>query len=458
MTAPATTRSDTPPEGRSIVKVVFASLIGTATEWYDFFLFGSAAALVFGEVFFGEIGGTKGTLYAFMTYALGFAARPLGGIVFGHFGDRLGRKKMLVGSLLLMGVGTFAIGLLPTYASIGLAAPVLLVLCRLVQGFAVGGEWGGAVLMAAEHGKDEHRGFWSSWPQAGVALGNLLATGVLWVLAAVQTDEAFLSWGWRIPFLLSAALVVIGLWVRLSIEESPVFREAQAELAGKDQHLPLLEVIRSYPREVLVAMGMRMAENISYYIFTVISISYAVDYVGLDKPIILRALLIGAAIQFVVVPTIGAISDRVGRRPLYLLGALGVAAWTFPFFSIIDGKDGSTIVLGVVVALVLHSLMYAPQAALFSEMFGTSVRYTGASVGYQLASIFAGALAPIIALRLLGDVSDGNTTAVGIYVAIASAITIVSVLAARETRSTSLRHDRVLAEPEPRPREGVPST
>jgi MFS family permease len=354
-------------------------------------------------------------------------------------------------------VGTFAIGLLPTYASIGLAAPLLLVLCRLLQGFAVGGEWGGAVLMAAEHGKDEHRGFWSSWPQAGVALGNLLATGVLWVLAAVQTDEAFLSWGWRIPFLLSAALVVIGLWVRLSIEESPVFREAQAELADKDRQLPLLEVIRSYPREVLVAMGMRMAENISYYIFTVISISYAVDYVGLDKPIILRALLIGAAIQFVVVPTIGAISDRVGRRPLYLVGALGVAAWTIPFFNIIDGKDGSMIVLGVVVALVLHSLMYAPQAAFFSEMFGTSVRYTGASVGYQLASIFAGALAPIIALRLLGDVSDGNTTAVGVYVAIASAITIVSVLAARETRSTSLRHDRVLAETERLSFEEVPS-
>ncbi len=461
MTAPTTTRSDTPPEGRSIVKVVFASLVGTATEWYDFFLFGSAAALVFGEVFFGEIGGTKGTLYAFMTYALGFAARPLGGIVFGHFGDRLGRKKMLVGSLLLMGVGTFAIGLLPTYASIGLAAPLLLVICRLLQGFAVGGEWGGAVLMAAEHGQDQHRGFWSSWPQAGVALGNLLATGVLWVLAAVQTDEAFLSWGWRIPFLLSAALVVIGLWVRLSIEESPVFQEAQAEMAGKEQQLPLLEVIRSYPREVLVAMGMRMAENISYYIFTVISISYAVDYVGLDKPVILRALLIGAAIQFFVVPTIGALSDRVGRRPLYLVGALGVGAWTIPFFNIIDGKDGSMIVLGVVVALVLHSLMYAPQAAFFSEMFGTSVRYTGASVGYQLASIFAGALAPIIALRLLGDVSDGNTTAVGIYVAIASAITVVSVLASRETRSTSLRHDRALADPgrgSAQPRAELPST
>src|SRR6266540_2920571 len=196
------------PGKTPITKVVAASLVGTATEWYDFFLFGSAAALVFGEVFFGEIGGTKGTLYAFMTYALGFAARPLGGMVFGHFGDRLGRKKMLVASLLLMGLGTFAIGLLPTYASIGIMAPVLLVSCRLLQGFAVGGEWGGAVLMAAEHGREDQRGFWSSWPQAGVAGGNLLATGVLWVLAAVQSDEAFKAWGWRIPFLLSAVLVV----------------------------------------------------------------------------------------------------------------------------------------------------------------------------------------------------------------------------------------------------------
>jgi metabolite-proton symporter len=437
----STTGSD--PGRRSIGKVVFASLIGTATEWYDFFLFGSAAALVFGEVFFGEIGGTDGTLYAFMTYALGFAARPLGGIVFGHFGDRVGRKKMLVVSLLMMGIGTFAIGLLPTYATIGLAAPLLLILCRLLQGFAVGGEWGGAVLMAAEHGDDSRRGFWTSWPQAGVPLGNLFATGVLWVLAAVQSEEAFLEWGWRIPFLLSAVLVVIGLWVRLTIEESPVFQEARSEVKER-AHLPLLEVIKEYPREVLIAMGMRLAENISYYIFTVISITYAVDYLGLDKDVVLRALLIGATIQFFAVPAIGALSDRVGRRPLYLAGAAGVGVWTFVFFNLFDRGSSASILLGVVVGLLFHSLMYAPQAAFFSELFGTSVRYTGASVGYQLASIFAGALAPIIALKLLGDVNDGNTTAVGIYVAIAAAITIVAVLVAHETRASSLRHDRVI--------------
>ena len=219
----------------SIVKVVFASLIGTAVEWYDFFLYGSAAALVFGTLFFPKSDPVTGTLLAFGTYALGFAARPLGGIVFGHYGDKVGRKKMLVVSLMVMGLATVAIGLLPTYASIGVAAPVLLLACRLAQGFAVGGEWGGAVLMAAEHGDDSRRGFWTSWPQAGVALGNLLATGVLWVLAAVQSDDAFNAWGWRIPFLLSAVLVLIGLWVRLTIEESPVFRERQAAAGGAER-------------------------------------------------------------------------------------------------------------------------------------------------------------------------------------------------------------------------------
>lgn len=447
MTTPATQAGPTGSDAaqRSIVKVVFASMIGTATEWYDFFLFGSAAALVFGEVFFGEIGGTTGTLYAFMTYALGFAARPLGGIVFGHFGDKVGRKRMLVASLLLMGIGTFAIGVLPTYASIGVTAPILLVFCRLLQGFAVGGEWGGAVLMAAEHGDDANRGFWTSWPQAGVALGNLLATGVLWVLAAVQSESAFLDWGWRIPFLLSAVLVVIGLWVRLTIEESPVFQEVQAHVAER-QHLPILEVVKEYPREVLVAMGMRMAENISYYIFTVISITYVTTYLELDKGDILRALLIGAAIQFVWVPVVGAVSDRVGRRPLYLAGAVGVGVWTFVFFDLLDSGDPTKFVIAVVVGLLLHSLMYAPQAAFFSELFGTSVRYTGASVGYQLASIFAGALAPIIALQLLGEVEDGNTVAVGVYVVIASVLTVVAVAAAKETKASSLRHDRTIEE------------
>ncbi len=269
---------------------------------------------------------------------------------------------------------------------------------------------------------------------------------MLWVLAAVQSEADFLAWGWRIPFLLSAVLVVVGMWVRLTIEESPVFQEAHTQIESTDRGMPILEVIKEYPREVFIAMGMRMAENISYYIFTVISITYVTTFLEVDKPIILKALLIGAAIQFFVVPAIGALSDRVGRRPLYLAGAIGVGIWTFVFFDLLDTGEPNKILFAVVVGLVLHSLMYAPQAAFFSELFGTSVRYTGASVGYQLASIFAGAMAPIIALKLLGDIGDGNTTAVGIYVAIASVITIVAVYFAKETRASSLRHDRVLAE------------
>ncbi len=443
--------SDPDVDKPHIVKVVFASLIGTAVEWYDFFLYGSAAALVFGALFFPENDPVTGTLLAFGTYALGFVARPLGGVVFGHFGDRLGRKKMLVTSLMLMGVATFAIGLLPTYATIGLAAPILLLICRLLQGFAVGGEWGGAVLMVAEHGDDARRGFWSSWPQAGVALGNLLATAVLWVLALVQSEETFLAWGWRIPFLLSAVLVLIGLYIRLSIEDSPVFKEAQAEIAAKtDQksHIPILEVFRRYPKEVFCAMGMRLAENTSYYIFTIIVITYVTTYDGQGRGPILQALLIGSAVHFVWIPAVSLLSDKIGRKPLYIAGAVGVGAWTFAFFPLVERGTAGALTLAVVVGLMLHALMYGPQAAFFSELFGTSVRYTGASVGYQLASILAGAIAPIVALRLLGSADGGaagaNTTAVGIYIAITSLLTVIAVLAVKETRNTSLRHDRVV--------------
>jgi len=432
---------------RGIAKVVGASMVGTTVEWYDFFLFGSAAALVFGDVFFGEIGGTKGTLYAFMVYALGFAARPLGGMVFGHFGDRVGRKNMLVISLLMMGGATFAIGLLPTYAQVGVAAPALLIVCRLIQGFAVGGEWGGAVLMAAEHGDDRRRGFWTSFAQAGVPAGNLLAAGVLWILQSTLSEDAFLSWGWRVAFVLSAVLVLIGLWVRLSIEESAVFADAQAELAQRraESHQPLLEVVRHYPKEILLAMGMRLAENISYYIFTVVSITYLKDYLDTDGKLGTKAVLIGSAVQVMLIPLIGRASDRFGRRPFYAVGAIGVGAWSFAFFGMLDTLSTGTIALAVTVGLVFHALMYAPQAAFFSELFGTSVRYSGASIGYQLASVFAGALAPIVAIALLGDVSSPNHGAVAAYMVVASVLTLIAVALTRETRGESLLHDRAQA-------------
>ena len=428
----------------SIRKVVFASLIGTAIEWYDFFLYGSAAALVFGPLFFPSEEPATGVLLAFGTYAVGFVARPVGGIIFGHFGDRVSRKKMLVISLLLMGAATFAIGLLPTHDSVGLAAPLLLIICRLLQGFAVGGEWGGAVLMAAEHGDDRHRGFWSSWVQAGVPLGNLLSAVVLWILAAVQSDGDFNSWGWRIPFLLSAVLVLTGLWVRMSIEESPVFAETKELQAARGKtRAPILEVLLKYPREVAIAMGMRLTENIAYYLFTIVVITYMVTYLGMPKDAAIAGVLVGSVCQFLFTPLIGALSDRVGRRPLYLIGAVGTGIWGFIFFPLVNTRDDAMIVLAIVVGLIFTTLMYAPQAAFFSELFGTSVRYSGASLGYQLASVFAGGLAPLISVALLGTVDQRNTMAVSIYLAVAAGITFVSALVARETSGSSLRHDRV---------------
>lgn len=436
--------TETPTESkRSFGRVVAASMVGTTVEWYDFFLFGSAAALVFGKVFFSELGGTQGTLYAFMVYAVGFGARPLGGIVFGHFGDRIGRKAMLVTTLLIMGGATVAIGLLPGYAQIGVAAPILLVLCRIVQGAAVGGEWGGAVLMAAENGDDARRGLWTSFVQAGVAAGNLLAAAVLWILQSTLSAEAFLSWGWRVAFLLSAVLVLLGLWIRLSIEESPIFTAARAAADTRgERRLPIVDAFRRYPREIALATGMRLGENTSYYIFTVISLTYLTQFLGLPGTTGTEAVLIAACVQFVVVPLFGALSDRVGRRPLFLAGGVAVGVWGFVFFALLDTRSSALIVLAVAVGLVFHSLMYAPQAAMFSEMFGTSVRYSGASIGYQLASTIAGGLAPFIALALLGDVAEPNPTAVAVYIAATAAITVVSVLLTRETHGSSLAHDR----------------
>ncbi|HEY8371652.1 MAG TPA: MFS transporter [Pseudonocardiaceae bacterium] len=430
------------PRRAGTAKVVGASLVGTTVEWYDFFLYGSAAALVFNKLFFPAEDPLVGTLLAFLTYALGFVARPLGGLVFGHYGDRLGRKKLLVLSLMTMGVATFAIGLLPTYQQIGVLAPILLVTLRLVQGFAVGGEWGGAVLIVSEHGSAERRGFWASWPQVGVPAGNLLATAVLAVLSATLSDAAFLSWGWRVAFLLSGLLVVIGLWVRLAVDESPVFLEAQrraAERTAGQERPPMLVVLRRYRREVLVAMGARFAENVSYYVITAFVITYVTLHLELDQDMVLNALLIGSVAHVVCLPLWGALSDRVGRRPVYLIGAVGVGVWAFAFFALLDTRSFPATALAISVGLVFHGAMYGPQAAYFSEMFGTRVRYSGASIGYQLASIAAGSLAPIIATQLLRDFGSGVPVAV--YVAAGSLLTVVAVLFSPETRGRDLAAD-----------------
>ncbi|MEU7702943.1 MFS transporter [Streptomyces sp. NPDC039028] len=438
--------SDTSTQPRSgIGRIVGASLIGTTIEWYDFFLYGSAAALVFNTLFFPSADPLVGTLIAFITYAIGFAARPLGGIVFGHFGDKIGRKKLLVLSLLLMGGATFAMGLLPTYGTIGVWAPILLTVLRLVQGFALGGEWGGAVLIVSEHGGAEHRGFWASWPQAGAPGGNLLATGVLALLAAVQSEADFQAWGWRIPFLLSGLLVVIGLWIRVSVSESPVFLEAQAKAeaaaaAGAKEEAPVVEVFRRSWREVLSAIGTRFGENISYYILTSFLLVYVTVHLELPKSTALNAVLIGSAVHFVTIPMWGALSDRVGRRPVTLIGSAGMAVWAFVFFGLVDSKSFVVITLAVTAGLLLHGAMYGPQAAFISEMFDTKVRYSGASMGSQLASILAGALAPIIAVELLKDY--GSSTPISVYLCAAAVITTITVAVTRETLGRDLRRGR----------------
>ncbi|WP_330341559.1 MFS transporter [Streptomyces sp. NBC_00557] len=430
-----------PPPPAGLPRIVAASLIGTTIEWYDFFLYGSAAALVFNKLFFPGSDPLVGTLLSFLTYAVGFAARPLGALVFGHYGDRLGRKKLLVLSLVMMGGATFAIGLLPTHATVGAAAPVLLTVLRLVQGFALGGEWGGAVLLVSEHGDARRRGFWASWPQTGAPAGQLLATGVLSLLTAVLSDHAFGTWGWRIPFLLSGVLVLVGLWMRLSVDESPVFKEALARAESRRQDavaekLPLVSVLRHHWRDVLVAMGARMAENISYYVITAFILVYATTSAGVSKQTALNAVLIGSAVHFAVIPAWGALSDRVGRRPVYLLGAAGVGLWMFPFFSLVDTGSFGYLVLAVTVGLVLHGAMYAPQAAFFAEMFATRMRYSGASIGAQFASVAAGAPAPLIATALLDDY--GSSTPIALYVIAAAVLTLVAVGVARETRHRDL--------------------
>ncbi len=419
-----------------IRRVVLASFIGTTIEWYDYFIYGTAAALVFNKLFFPSLDPFTGTIAAFGTFAVGFFARPIGGLVFGHYGDKLGRKTMLITTLVMMGVATFLIGCLPTHAAIGVVAPILLVVLRFIQGFGVGGEWGGAVLMVVEHGHQGRRGFYASWAQAGVPVGLLLATGIFSLLNAQLTDEQFIAWGWRVPFLIGILLLAVGLYIRLAILESPLFKKLQEE--EPDRPAPIREVLRKHPRSILIAMGARFAENASFYIFTVFIYAYARDQLQLDRQVILNGILIASAAQFVAVPCFGALSDRVGRRPIYLFGAVFTALFAMPFFLLVNTQTPGLITLALVLAVAVgHAAMYGPQAAFFSELFGTRVRYSGVSLGYQLASPFAGGLAPIIAAVLI-KWSSGNPWPVAVYLIITCLITITAIRFAKETFDTDL--------------------
>jgi MFS transporter, MHS family, shikimate and dehydroshikimate transport protein len=416
----------------SHIKVATASLIGTSIEWYDFFIYGTAAALIFNKLFFPTFDPMMGTLLAFATYAVGFIARPLGGLVFGHYGDKIGRKTMLYLTLLIMGTATVIIGILPTYETLGVWAAVLLVGCRLIQGFGLGGEWGGAVLMAVEHAPENRRGFYGSWPQMGGALGLVLGTLVFTLFSSLMSDAQFIAWGWRLPFLFSVVLVIVGLWIRMTIAESPEFQKIKDK--KQEVEMPIIDAIRLHPKNIVLAMGARFAENGFFYIYATFTLAYATQALGMNRQDILNGVLIAAAIETFTIPTFGAISDYLGRRPVYIFGAIFSALMSFPLFMLLATKEPHMAWIGIVLGLAIgHAAMYGPQASFLSELFGTKVRYSGVSLGYNLASIFAGALSPLIATWLMVTYKPA-TWPISVYMISLAVITLVSVYFAVETR------------------------
>ena len=401
--------------------------MGTTIEWYDFFIYGTAAALIFNQLFFPGSEPLAGTLLAFGTYAVGFAARPLGGIFCGHFGDKIGRKSMLVMTLIVMGLATFAIGLLPTYASIGVWAPLLLVALRFLQGFAVGGEWGGATLMAVEYAPPGRRGFYGAWPGMGIPAGLVLATAVFSIFQMLP-EEQFLAWGWRAPFLISIVLVAVGLFIRLKIFETPAFEQARE--SGEVSNLPIVDVLQNYWRSILITMGAFFLLNGGFYIAITFMLTYGTQTVGVESSTMLTGVLIAACVQIVAIGFFGALSDRVGRRPVYLGGAIFLGLFSFPLFWMVNTGNAVVIWLALTIAVASLGAMYGPMGAFFSELFDTRVRYSGASLGYQLASVFAGGLAPFIGVALL---SRYGYTAVALYMIGMAIVTIVAVYLATET-------------------------
>lgn len=381
---------------RALIEAVVASTIGTTIEWYDFFLYGVMAALVFPRLFFPTLDPFTGRMLAFTTFSAGFVARPLGGAFFGYLGDRIGRKSTLAATLLLMGLSTAAIGFLPTFAQIDVAAPFLLTFLRFLQGIGVGGEWGGAVLLALEYGHCGKRGFYASWPQAGVPLGLLTSAGVVALFQGRMTAEDFLAWGWRVPFWLSGLLIVIGLLIRVRILETPLFRQVQA--SKRVARAPIRETLRRHGREVLLAAGSRISENSCFYLFGIYILAYGRDHLRVDERLMLLAVNLAAAVEFCTIPLWGILSDCWSRKAMFWAGTLALIAFAFPYYWLLETRQPAAIVAAVVVSLAGgHAMLYSVQASLIPELFGTRLRYTGASLGYQLAAPIAGGTAPLIA-------------------------------------------------------------
>jgi len=408
---------------RELRKAVIASTVGTTIEWYDFFLYGTAAGLVFGKLYFPNSDPTTATLLAFSTYFVGFASRPLGAAIFGHYGDRIGRKATLIATLMLMGIATFLIAFVPDYSSIGIWGGIIMTVLRALQGIGVGGEWGGSVLLSMEWSRGGHhnRGFLASWPQWGVPAGLFLSTIAMLGATALSGDQ-FLTWGWRVPFFLSIVLIGIGLWIRLGILETPVFQQ----LLDKDQieKAPIVEVIKKQPKEIILSALLRMSEQAPFYIFTAFVFTYAVGTLHMTRNFVLSAVMVAACVSFVSIPLSGHISDLIGRNKMYLIGVVTVGVFGFIYFGMVDSAVPWLVFLAIVLSLIPHDMQYGPQAALIAEAFTPRLRYSGASLGYQLASIIAGGPAPIIATALFASYHTGY--AIAIYIAACAVVSLIS--------------------------------
>tara|TARA_B100001175_G_scaffold126879_1_gene107955 strand:- start:957 stop:2279 length:1323 start_codon:yes stop_codon:yes gene_type:complete len=426
-------------------KVAYTALAGTSIEWYDFFLYGAAAALIFPTVFFGEASPSTALILSFLTFAAGFIARPIGGIIFGHFGDRIGRKKTLVTALILMGVSSTLIGLLPTYAMIGVTAPILLTLLRFAQGIAIGGQWGGAMLLVTESAPSNERGYYGAFAQAGAPVGVILANLAFIITSASVSDESFLAWGWRIPFLASALLIAISMYIQLNLEDTKAFKELQAYKEGLQKDIntaqvpveksPIIEAIRKYPKRIILAAGAFLSVQVTFYILIAFMLVYGVSNTNLSRDDILAAILIASAIQVPVQFVFASYSDKHGRKGIFMLGAILTALWAFAIFPLIDTGNFWYTLLAISGGLIFLAMMYGPQAAFFTELFTTEVRYSGATLGYQFGAIAGGAFAPTIATYLW---TEYDVFWVSVYISFASLLTLLSVMALTETFQTDL--------------------
>lgn len=426
-----------PLENTMFRRVMISSVVGTAIEWYDFFLYATASALVFAQLFFPRFDPMVGTIAAFGTFMIGYISRPFGAILFGHFGDRIGRKTTLVTTLMIMGIATFIIGILPTYESIGIWAPALLILMRFFQGLGVGGEWGGAVLMVVESAPAEKRGFYGALPQMGVPIGLLLSTAAFAAVAKMP-NEQFLAWGWRIPFLISIALIGIGLFIRLRVMESPMFEKVKQ--SKKVLNAPFIELLRTYPKQIVLAIGTRFATDITFNVINVFMLAYGTQQLGMPRELFLNSILAGCAVALVTLPLFGKLSDMFGRRTVYLWGAVFVMIYGFLFFKLVETKEPMYVVLAYICGIALsQASTYGVQSTWFAELFGTRVRYTGASLPYQIAGIITSGPAPLVSAWLFATYA--STTPIALYIAGTGLISFVSAYFLAETFRNRLEEE-----------------